>query len=201
MVLEYVDDHLHSTPTPSIPKAQLPAAPETLAVRACELLGWSGVPLGPITLFGRTVVIAAELLTEAHAARLCFGMAPVTDRTSVATWSWPEMAEFAPPRAVRITGVLALSPHWRTALISAVPFARFAKTAMVLPDTMLGSDDYLANCLIRARQYGVSVVTADTDGFVDLALPGREEPVAPLPSDSAVRWAHEVVYEKLLATV
>ncbi|MFB9906563.1 hypothetical protein [Allokutzneria oryzae] len=196
-----VDGGFHVLPTRAVPPVELPAPSEHLAARAAELLGWSGIMLPPMTLLGRKVIVVAELLTAEHAERVCLGAPPVTDRTTVSTWVWPEMAGRVPPAAVRIVGVIAVSRHWRSALTSAVPFARFTNAAVVVPSTVAGADDFLLNCLMRARQYGVAVATADERDGVELAMPARAEQPAVDLQESMIRWMHEMVYEQLLATV
>jgi hypothetical protein len=186
--------------TPSlsaVPVVELPAPPQQLAARGSDLLGWRGVVLPQMTLLGRKVVMVAELLPEAHAERLCLGCGPVADRVAVSTWGWPEMAGKVPPQAVRIVGAFAVARHWRTALASAVPFARYGHVAMLLPSSVALTRDYLANCLPRVREHGVSVLLADPDGEVTLDVAGRTG-IAPEQS-SLSRWVHEVVYEKMLA--
>ncbi|KAA2263725.1 hypothetical protein F0L68_09585 [Solihabitans fulvus] len=186
-------------PSRAIPLPELPAATETLAASAAELLGWRGVVLPPMTLLGRRVVVVAELLPDAHAERLCLGSEPVADRTTVATWVWPEMEGRVPPPAVRLVGVLAVARHWRTGLASSVPFARFGNAATVLPSSVAMTHDYLANCLPRARRYGLSVVTAQPDAEVTLDLAGRHDGI-PVEDTAVTRWINEVVYEQVLAT-
>lgn len=179
---------------------QLPASVGTLAELSAAALGWSGSILPPIKLFGRYVVPVAELIPEAHAERLCVGSEPVLDRTEIATWVWPEMEGRVPPEAARLVGMLAPSRHWRSALTAAVPFARFTSTAIVVPRAVTDGADFVSTCLIRARQFGVAVLGADTDR-VEEKLPGRSHADAPpVEHTAASRWVNEVVYQQLLAT-
>jgi hypothetical protein len=184
-----------------VPPVRLPAAPDRLAPQAVELLGWQGVLLPPMTLLGRRVVVMAELLPDVHAERLAVGCRPETDRTTVATWVWPEMAGRAPSPAVRLVGVLALARHWRSALVGVVPFGRFCDVGIVLPEAVTTTEDYQQNCLPRAIEYGVEVLTADADGQVSLAQ--HAEPARDVDDQqpAVFRWMNELVYEKLLAVV
>jgi len=195
-----VHSDVRSTIVGAMPSIELPAPADQLAARAAELLGWSGVVLPPVTLLGRRVRPVAELLTDRHAERLCWGGGPVTDRVTVSTWAWPEMADRAPLPAVRISGVLVPARHWRTALASAVPFARFCNTAVVLPTTVTDSEDFLVNGAFRARYHGIGMIAAtDADELVVLHS-GRTE--RPYVEDTATyRWVHEVVYAHLLDTM
>ncbi|MCP2169034.1 hypothetical protein [Goodfellowiella coeruleoviolacea] len=190
-----------ATPLPSqvVPIPELPATQEELAASAAERLGWQGTVLPQMTLMGRRVVVIAELLAEAHAERVCLGAGPVADRTTVATWVWPEMEGRVPPAAVRLVGVVAAAKHWRTALASVVPFARYGHGAIVLPAAAVLSHDYISNCLPRARRYGVTVLSVDQDGTLALDLAGRQDNV-PVEDTAVTRWVNELVYERVLAT-
>lgn len=182
-----------------IPSAvELPAPDDELASAAVAQLGWPGVALAPMTLLGRRVSLVAELLPDAHAERICLGQAPVTDRATVSTWVWPEFAGQVPVAAVRIVGVLAVVRHWRTGLAALAPFARYGDTAMVVPSSVVLTHDYTTNCLPRARNYGIAVVSADPDNGVELDLPGRNEK-APAGIDAVSRWVNEVAYERVLS--
>ena len=193
-----VTANLRQTSTASIPSVDLPVPLEQLAADAAARLGWSGRVLPPMTLLGRRVVVVAEVLPDAHAERICLGYPPVSDRAAVSTWVWPELAAQAPPAAVRITGVLTVARHWRTALASAVPFTSYADVAAVLPWWAATTHDYLVNCLPRARRYGVSILTADPEGVTDVDVPGpAESPAA--RNDATGRWLNETVYESFLA--
>ena len=183
----------------AVPVPELPGSVEELAASAAARLGWHGVVLPEMVLMGRKVIVVAELLADAHAERLCLGAAPETDRTTVSTWVWPEMDGRVPPAAVRIVGVLAVARHWRTALASAVPFARFGNAAAVLPTSVVFTHDYLANCLPRVRRYGVSVLLADEELQLSTDVAGRNETV-PVEDTATTRWVNELVYERVLAT-
>ncbi|EIE97067.1 hypothetical protein [Saccharomonospora glauca] len=180
------------------PTLELPADPADLARRAAPLLGWQGTVLPQLTLFGRRVFVVARLRPEAHAERIATGLRPVTERATVATWTWPEMSRIAPPPAVHIAGVLAVARHWRTGMAAAVPFARYGEAAMVLPTSATMSHDYVDNCLPRARMYGLGVVAADENAKVDLDLTCGDDHLN-LGEDEVWRWVHEVAYERLLA--
>ncbi|PSL55375.1 hypothetical protein B0I31_105337 [Saccharothrix carnea] len=183
----------------AVPVPELPGSVEELAASAAVRLGWHGVVLPEMVLMGRKVIVVAELMADAHAERLCLGAGPETDRTTVSTWVWPEMDGRVPPAAVRIIGVLAVARHWRTALASAVPFARFGNAAAVLPTSVVFTHDYLANCLPRVRRYGVSVLLADEELQLSTDVAGRNETV-PVEDTATTRWVNELVYERVLAT-
>lgn len=174
------------------------ASVEQLSAASAAVLGWGGTVLGPMKLLGRNVVPVAELIPDAYAERVCFGSGPVLDRAEIATWVWPEMEGRVPPPAARLTGVLAPARHWRSALTAAVPFSRFTSAAIVVPKNVALAADFVSGCLVRARQFGIAVLSADGDD-VALELSGRCFADAPPVEHTAVsRWVNEVVYQKLL---
>jgi hypothetical protein len=178
----------------------LAASMGRLAQRAADTLGWAGSVLPPKKLLGRQIIATADLVSDAHAERLCFGSGPVLDRAEIATWVWPEMDGRVPPPAARIIGVLAPARHWRSALTAAVPFARFASAAIVVPRNVAVAPDFTSTCLMRARQFGIAVLSADGDD-VQVELGGRCFDDAPPVEHTAVsRWVNEVVYQQLLST-
>jgi hypothetical protein len=188
-----------SLPSRVVPPVELPASVGELAHEAATLLGWNGTVLPEMTMLGRKVCVVARLRTDVHAERIAMGIGPVADRATVDTWTWPELAATAPAPAAEIIGVLAVARHWRTAMASAVPFARYGEAAMVLPSPAILTEDYVANCLPRARVYGLGVITADPDAMIDIDLEARGDRIL-LDEDAVSRWVNEMVYEELLAT-
>jgi hypothetical protein len=79
------------------------------------------------------------------------------------------------------------------------PVARYGETAMVVPSSVVLTHDYLANCLPRARAYGIAVVSADPDNGVELDLPGRNDRDVTAGIDAVSRWVNEVAYERVLS--
>lgn len=188
-----------SMPSRVVPPIELPASVDELARTAAAQLGWTGVVLPETTILGRKVCVVAKLRTDVHAERIAMGAGPVADRATVDTWTWPELAGTAPAPAAEIIGVLAVARHWRTAMASAVPFARYGEAAMVLPSPAVLTEDYVGNCLPRARAYGLAIVSADPNSVVDLDLEGRTERVV-LAEDPVSRLVNELVYDHLLRT-
>lgn len=186
-----------SLPSRVVPPIELPASVEELSRKAAALLGWNGVVLPETTVLGRKICVVARLRTDVHAERIAMGMGPVVDRATVDTWTWPELAATAPAPAAEILGVLAVARHWRTAMASAVPFARYGEAAMVLPSPAVLTEDYVGNCLPRARAYGLGIVTADPNGMIDLDLEGHNERMI-LDEDPVSRLVNEFVYDQLL---
>ncbi|MFC9250692.1 hypothetical protein ACFWMR_05060 [Amycolatopsis thailandensis] len=186
-----------SLPSRVVPPIELPASVEELSRKAAALLGWNGIVLPETTVLGRKICVVARLRTDVHAERIAMGMGPVVDRATVDTWTWPELAATAPAPAAEIIGVLAVARHWRTAMASAVPFARYGEAAMVLPSPAVLTEDYVGNCLPRARAYGLGIVTADPNAVTDLDLEGHNERML-LDEDPVSRLVNEIVYDQLL---
>lgn len=181
-----------------VPPIELPGDSADLAAAGAAELGWNGTTL-EMDLLGRRVCVLARLRTAEHAERLAAGIGPVTDRADVSTWTWPELALSAPPEAAEIVGVLAVARHWRTGMASVVPFARYySEAALVLPETIVRSADYVDKCLPRARTYGLGLLSADSEAGVCLDHSGRSEREL-LEPDALTRWINEIVYERLLS--
>lgn len=193
-----VSDNLTAVPSPLVPPVELPAKADELAAAAARDLGWQGIVLPEMKLLGRRISLVAQLMPDAHAERICLGQAPEVDRATVATWVWPEFNGRVPAPAVRIVGAIAVARHWRTGLINAVPFLRFCDAAMVLPMSVVITNDYLVNCLPRARAYGVAIASASPGPEVRMDLPGRADRVA-ADVDGTHRWLGELAYEQILS--
>ncbi|UJW34282.1 hypothetical protein L3Q67_11245 [Saccharothrix sp. AJ9571] len=187
-----------SLPSRVVPPHQLPSTADELATEAAARLGWQGVVLPETRLLGRKVNLVARLRTVPHAERIAMGVGPVIDRAVVDTWTWPEFVGSAPAAAVEIVGVLTVQRHWRTGVAALVPFARYGETAMVLPSAATLTEDYVDNCLPRARTYGMAVLTADEEAKVQTDLLGHSERLL-VTGDPISRWINEVAYELLLA--
>jgi hypothetical protein len=178
------------------------SAPDHLARAAVGALGWDGVVLPPMVLLGRRVVVVAHLIDEVHARRANSGWGPVTDRTTVSTWNWPEMQHLVPPAAVQLNGIIAPARHWRTGLTGAAPFAGLCPTALLLPAHIARN----VECLTHAEYYGPTVLAAagphDVDPeAVDVVHAGRWSPVVTRRPTETSRWLHELIYDRLLALI
>ncbi|MDV6010898.1 hypothetical protein [Haloechinothrix sp. LS1_15] len=184
-------------PKRAVPPGPLPDDTHAVARAAASALGWNGEVLTEARVLGRKIHMVARLRPEAHAERIANDYGPVIDRTEVATWTWPELADVAPSPAVDITGVVVVTRHWRTALASVVPFARYFDAAIVLPAEAAVTHDYVDNCLPRARAYGVSLLTVDGDEHVHRDLSGSTERIM-LGTDPISRWCQELAYEQIL---
>jgi hypothetical protein len=192
-------DNMTAVPSALVPSVELPAQVDELAATAARELGWQGVVLPEMKLLGRRINLVAQLMPDAHAERICLGQRPEIDRATVSTWVWPEFTGRVPEPAVRIVGALAVTRHWRTGLVNAVPFLRYCDAAVVLPMSVVISNDYVVNCLPRARAYGVGLCSAEPGPEITLDLAVRGDR-APAGVDGTHRWINELAYEQLLAS-
>jgi len=74
----------------STSRARPPAIDAAAGVRAARLLGWPGVVLAPMTVFGVRVLPVVVLDANAHRARHTCGDGPQLDGDTLAVWEWPE---------------------------------------------------------------------------------------------------------------
>jgi hypothetical protein len=148
-------------------------------------------------LFGSVVVVVAVLDGEVHAQRCASGWGPVTDRTEIAMWSWPENRSLTPSPAVHIGGMLVRGDRWLQAIRTAAGFGGFGSTGVIV-DSARGPSE---QCLLTARLQGVGVVHRGRDGSLSLVDEGRAGPVSTARPTVVSRWVQELVYERLLASV
>ena len=81
-----------------------PAIDATAGARAAQQLGWAGVVLPPMTLFGVRVLSAVVLDADAHRARQASGDGPQLDPDTLAVWEWPQSRGHAPVSVVSLSG-------------------------------------------------------------------------------------------------
>jgi hypothetical protein len=164
--------------------------------QAVTSMGWGGVVIGDMTLFGQRVMVVAEVDARAHEERVASGWAPVTDRMSVALWDWPEHRDSMPPSAVSLRGVIARGQRWQRALAAAGGFVGFCSTAIMLDQEREPNQ----HCLMTAHLRGVAVLTLSRHGEAPvLAQAGRVGPVETARPSALSRWVEELVYARLLA--
>jgi len=163
---------------------------------AADVLGWRGIVLPRVHAFGDVITVVAELDDEVHADRVRSGWPPVTDRTTIAMWSWPEHADTRPAAAMRVVGVLASGARWQQSVKLAARYGGFGSTALITESARKPSQ----NCLLHAQYRGVGVVWFQRDGAMTLASPGRVGPVPTARPTDISRWFEEVVYACALRT-
>ncbi len=162
--------------------------PEELAIDA---LGWQGSLVKDITLFGSRVSVLADIDEEAHSLRQQTCTPPVTDRTSVTLWEWPELT--APPSAVTLSAVMTTSTRWQHGMKAVSAFAGFSSTVLILPRDIPAPE----SCLTTAERYGVWVVRIDSSEAV-VDHQGRLGPVTTSRPTTVTRWTEELVYARLI---
>lgn len=166
--------------------------PDPVTVSCASALGWTGLLLDRVRLFGQWVTVVAALDEAVHVARAASGWGPVLDRTTLACWEelpelWPEV----PGPAVRMVGVLSCDTAWRRALTTAGSFIGFCATAFALDGPPV------QECLLTAQWYGVAVLRL-SDGSAELIQPGRSGR-SPTSRPSAItRYAEERLYQRVL---
>ena len=131
-------------------QARPPAVDATAGARAARLLGWPGVVLAPMTVFGVRVLPVVVLDANAHRARHTCGDGPQLDGDTLAVWEWPESTGHAPPSVVGLSGLLIPNPNpagrgWRAALSRARSVRGFG------PAAVLTADEHAAEVCRSAR--------------------------------------------------
>ena len=95
----------------SIDRARPPAVDAAAGTRAARLLGWPGVVLAAMPLFGVRVLPVVVLDLDAHQARQATGNGPQFDADTLVVWEWPESTGQAPPPVVAVSGLLISNPN------------------------------------------------------------------------------------------
>lgn len=160
-----------------------------LAVRnevATDALGWSGVLVPRMKVFGVPADVVVRVDHAAHAVRRASGRGPELDRDVLATWEWPESALVRAPEVVRLVGALGVGSTWRRALAAVARLDGFCATAIAV-------DHADEECRVECGYLGVGLVM---DGrLVDSGRAGRSPKARRRTLD---RWVEELLYERLL---
>lgn len=162
---------------------------------AASALGWDGVVVHDMRLFGQRVAVVAEVDRQAHERRLAAGWGPVIDRMSIALWQWPEQRAAVPPHVVQLNGIIAGGKRWQRVLASAGGFVGFCSTAILLEQEHVPN----RHCLITAHLHGVAVLRSGSEpDSVVLVQSGRQGPVPTARPSVVSRWVDELVYQRLV---
>lgn len=154
---------------------------------ATDALGWPGVLVPRMKVFGVLADVVVRVDRAAHTARRARGLGPELDRDVLATWEWPESALVRAPEVVSLVGALGVGSTWRRALATAVRLDGFCATAIAV-------DDADEECRLECGYLGVGLVV---DGrLVDRGRTGRSPEARRRTLD---RWVEELVYERLIA--
>ena len=172
-----------------------------------DALGLAGLAVPGVRMFGTRVCPVLTVDAAAHARRRQAGCAaPMLDADTLAVWEWPQSAAVCPPSVVRLRGVLVPAarpprpdrpgrpdPSWATAAATALRWAGFAATALLLP-----TDDASELCRLECGYAGIglaAVAGADVR-LVQPGRPGRSEKARRRTLD---RWVEEQLYGRLLS--
>jgi hypothetical protein len=171
-------------------RARPPAIDAAAGVRAARLLGWPGVVLAPMTVFGVRVLPVVVLDANAHRARHTCGDGPQLDGDTLAVWEWPESGAHAPPSVVAVSGLLIPNAdptgQGRAALGRARRVRGFRPAAVF---TAHGAVDEV--CRLEHAFHGIGLVTTTDADDVVAAAPGRAPRARRRTAD---RWVEELLY-------
>lgn len=167
-----------------------------VAVDAAAALGWVGVVLPAVAVFGCRLQPVVGLDVDVHRSRESTGDGPQLDSDTLTVWEWPESN--APAPAVRLEGAL-FSAHnsFRRALGDARRWRSFGPSAVFAPGPMVADQVCRWDCAL----HGIGLVpdkrAAAASGHVVRAEQGRQ---APARRRTADRWIEESLYAHALDT-
>ena len=173
-------------------QARPPAVDATAGARAARLLGWPGVALPPMMLFGVRVLPVVVLDDDAHRARQAVGDGPQLDGDTLAVWEWPESAAHVPPSVVSVSGLLILNPdpagrRWRAALARARNVRGFGPAAVL---SAVDTADEVPR--LEHAFHGIGLVAAGAD--CDALVPAASGRAPRARRRTADRWVEELLY-------
>jgi len=167
--------------------------PDPVLLDCVDALGWRGVVIDRMRLYGQVVTVVAAVDRPAHQQRVHQGWGPVLDRVTLASWDRiPELWPQVPPRAVRLVGALGRYRTWRQGMSGAGRLRGFCATAFL---TDREPDD---QALLTALWHGVGVLTRTACGGVQVRQHGLDGPAPKARYGALLRWAEEAVYRRLL---
>lgn len=168
---------------------------QCLAVLAecAEILGWQGIMVDRVLVYGERITVVVDVDANAHAKRVISGWDPVLDRSTLASWHRiPELWADVPPRVVKLVGVLGHYTSWRRAMAGPGSFRGFCATAFLL------DREPTDECLITALWHGVGVLHEAENGAVRLVQQGLDGPAPKARYSATRRYAEELIYRRLL---
>lgn len=158
-------------------------------------LGWDGVTLPELSLFGCRLVPVVVVIDEIHRVRHRDGDGPELDSDTLTLWEWPQST--APAPAVRLSGALFPSGRgFRRALTDARRWRPFGPSAVVAPAPVVADQVSRWECALD----GVGLAPAEPGPATVLdvvsAEGGRRAPARRRTID---RWIEESLYAHVLA--
>lgn len=160
-----------------------------------DALGWSGVVLPGMCLFGKTVTVVVDVDEQVRERRQASHPGVEFDPDTLAVWEFPEAAGTFPPSPVRLVGVV--TTVWRGSAVAGLRDAGrwrgFAASALWLPAPV--ADDDL---LLEADYAGVWVAARTTTGGARLVQEGAVR-ASTARRTTLDRWVEEKCYQRVLA--
>lgn len=176
------------------PAADRDPSDET-AQNAAAVLGWAGIVLPELSVFGCRLLPVIVPDVEAHRARQRDGDGPELDGDTLSVWEWPESQ--APAPAVRLSGALFPARRgFRRALGDARRWRPFGPAAVLAPAAIVADQVFRWDCAL----HGVGLAASDRAALIpagatvcEVVLPeaGRR---APARRRTADRWIEESLY-------
>ncbi|AEA28879.1 hypothetical protein Psed_6808 (plasmid) [Pseudonocardia dioxanivorans CB1190] len=167
------------------------SARQASGIAAAAALGWRGVVLAPVELFGCRCRPVVELDLEVHRTRRAHGFLPQLDEDVLAIWEWPESDGPAP--ALTLRGALfPVGRSWRRALGEARRWYGFGPAALLDPTGTACADE---DCRWECAFAGVGLVSGLDPGPAVVAAEARPDSLGRVSAD---RWVEEFLYEAAL---
>lgn len=154
-----------------------------------QALGWPGVVLPEVRVFGCLLQAVVVLDADVHSARLRDGDGPELDGDTLSMWEWPESS--GPTPALRLSGALfPCRRGWRHAFGNARQWRAFGPAALLAPSGVV--DEV---CRWECALQGVGL--APLEGGPAAAgrlIPAESGRRAPARRRTADRWVEEYLY-------
>ena len=173
-----------------------------VAGRAAGVLGWPGVVLPELTVFGCRFLPVVVLDVAVHEVRRRDGDGPRLDGDVLAMWEWPESP--GPASVARLSGGLfGMGRRFPAAVSQAREWRPFGPAAVLAPPVVVAEEVNRWECAL----HGVGLVSAGPGG--DPAsnrcpevghVPAEAGRRAPARRRTADRWVEERLYALALDT-
>lgn len=163
---------------------------------AAAALGWAGIVLPEVTVFGCRLFPVVLADVEVHQARRRDGDGPQLDGDTLSMWEWPETA--APAPALHLVGALIPARRgFRRALGDARRWRAFGPAAVLAPASVVADQVCRWDCALHGVGLAGSDLDATAAGGVVPPEAGRR---APSRRRTADRWIEETLYAVALDT-
>ena len=162
------------------------------AARAAGVLGWPGVVLPEVTVFGCRFLPVVVPKVAVHEARRRDGDGPQRDGDVLAMWEWPESPGPAPALLLS-GGLFRMRRGFSGALSQAREWRPFGPAAVLAPTSVLADETCRWECALR----GVGLVATEPavhGGSGAGHVPADDGRRAPAQRRTADRWIEETLY-------